>query len=59
MGTLNYTVIIQMMNLTVYKLRAVDDTVTYLIEDCNEFYTTRSINVVLKYIQKYTEGFYF
>lgn len=53
MGVLNYSVIIQMMNLTVYRLKAVDDTVTFLIEDCNEFTTTQDFDIVLKVIKNH------
>lgn len=57
MGVLNYSVIIQMMNLTVYRLTAVDDTVTFLIEDCNEFTTTQDFDVVLKRIKNHMRVF--
>lgn len=57
MGVLNYSVIIQMMNLTVYRLKAVDDTVTFLIEDCNEFTATQDFDVVLKVIKNHMRVF--
>lgn len=53
MGTLDYSVIIQMMNLTIYRLRAVDDTITYLIENCNEFTTTTDFNFVLSLVKRH------
>lgn len=53
MGTLDYSVIIQMMNLTIYRLRAVDDTITYLIENCNEFTTTTNFNEVLSLVKRH------
>lgn len=53
MGSLDYTVIIQMMNLTIYRLRAVDDTITYLIENCNEFTTTTDFNEVLSLVKRH------
>lgn len=57
MGTLDYSVVIQMVNLTVYRLRAVDDTTTWLIEDCNEFTTTQDFDVVLKRIKNHMRVF--
>lgn len=53
MGRLDYTVIIQMMNLTIYRLRAVDDTITYLIENCNEFTTTTNFDEVLSLVKRH------
>lgn len=52
MGTLNYTVVIQMVNLTVYRLRAVDDTATWLIEEENTFETTQDFERVLEVIKR-------
>ena len=57
MGVLNYSVIIQMMNLTVYRLKAVDDTVTFLIEDCNTFEATQDFDRVLKVIKNHMRVF--
>lgn len=57
MNTLNYTVLVQMVNLTVYRLIAVDDTITYLIEDCNEFTTTTNFNEVLSLVTRHMRVF--
>lgn len=57
MGTLNYTVVIRMTNLTVYRLMAVDDTSTWLIEDCNTFETTIDFDRVLKVIKNHMRVF--
>jgi hypothetical protein len=57
MGTLDYSVVIQMVNLTVYRLRAVDDTSTWLIEDCNTFETTQDFDRVLKVIKNHMRVF--
>ena len=52
MGTLNYTIVIQMVNLTVYRLRAVDDTSTWLIEEENTFEATQDFERVLEVIKR-------
>lgn len=52
MGTLNYTVLVQMVNLTVYRLRAVDDTTTFLIEDENTFEATQDFDRVIEVIKR-------
>lgn len=57
MNTLNYTVLVQMVNLTVYRLIAVDDTITYLIENCNEFTTTTNFNEVLSLVTRHMRVF--
>lgn len=57
MNTLNYTVLVQMVNLTVYRLIAVDDTITYLIENCNEFTTTQNFDEVLSLVKRHMRVF--
>lgn len=57
MGVLNYTVVIQMMNFVVYRLRAVDDTITYLIEDCNTFETTNSFDEVMHIVRQHMQWY--